>query len=159
MDIKTKPFALDRKLYIKLCTKRLLKKYKWIAVAVFGLTFILSLFLRNYWLNVVSLSAILFFFTVWLLIFYFITKTPQTKMLFDRYFYTISNENILAMVDPRRGMCIPWDKIKSCEERKDGFVLALTQSHIIFFPHKIFKNDFDVSFFRVLLKNKKYLKM
>ncbi len=158
MDIKTKPFALDKKFYIKLCCERVMKKYKWIAVAVFGLTFILSLFLKKYWLNVVSSSVILLFFFGWFLIFYLITKTPQTKMIFDRYVYTISNENLLAMVDPRRGMCIPWDKIKSCEEHKDGFILSLTQSHIIFLPHKIFKNDFDLSFFKVLLKNKNYLK-
>ena len=48
--------------------------------------------------------------------------------------------------------------IKSCEEHKDGFILFLTQSHIIFFPHKVFKNDFDLSFFKVLLKNKNFLK-
>lgn len=158
MDIKTKPFALNKNLYIKLCNERLIKKYKWIALGVLGLFFILSLILKKYWLNIVSLSAVLIFYVAWLAIFYFLTKVPQTKIIFEKYSYTISNENIFAMMDPRRGMCIPWDKIKTCDERKDGFILSLTQSHIIFFPYKIFKNDFDISCFRVLLKNKNYLK-
>lgn len=158
MDIKTKPFALNKNFYIKLCNKCLFQKYKWIGLGVLGITFILSLIVKKYWLNVMSLSAVLIFYLVWLMIFYFVTRVPQTKVIFEKYFYTISNENIFAMMDPRRGMCIPWDKIKSCEERNDGFILSLTQSHIIFFPYKIFKSDFDISCFRALLKKKSYLK-
>ena len=158
MDIKTKPFALNKNLYIKLCNDRLIRKYKWIGLVILGITLILSLIVKKYWLNVVSLSAVLIFYLAWLTIFFSITKVPQTKILFDRYFYTISNDCVVAMTDPRKGMCIPWDKIKTCEETKDGFILSLTQSHIMFFPYKIFKSDFDISFFRVLLKNKKYLK-
>lgn len=158
MDIKTKPFALNKTLYVKLCHERLLKKYKWIGLAILCSTFVLSLIFKSYWLNIWSVVFILLFYLFWMFVFYFVTKVPQTKMIFEKYFYTISNDNILAMMDARRGMCIPWDKIKNCTERKDGFLLELTKSHIVFFPHKIFKNDFDISRFRVLLKDKNYLK-
>lgn len=158
MDIKTKPFALNKTLYVKLCHERLLKKYKWIGLAILGSTFVLSLIFHLYWLNIWSCTIVLLFYLFWMFVFFFVTKIPQTKMLFEKYFYSISNENILAMIDPRKGMCIPWEKIKKCYETKEGFILILTQSHIIYLPHKIFKNYLDSSRFKVLLTNKKYLK-
>ncbi|MDR2401996.1 MAG: YcxB family protein [Cytophagales bacterium] len=158
MDIKTKPFALNKTSYIKLCHGRLIKKYKWIGLAILSLTLILALIFKLYWLNILSLVSVSLFYLFWIFVFYLVTKIQQTKMIFDKYFYTISNDNIFAMIDMKKGMCIPWDKIKNCEERKDGFLLGLTQSHIVYLPHKIFKSDFDISRFRMMLKNKKYFK-
>lgn len=157
MDIKTKPFALNKNLYIKLCNQSLFKKYRWIGLAIFTISLILSLIFKKYWIIVTGLISIATFYSFWFFVFFLVTKVPQTKLMFDKYSYTISNEKIFAMIDLKRGMCISWDKIKKCEEIKDGFVLNLTQSHIIFFPYKIFKNDFDISRFRVMLKNKKMI--
>lgn len=152
MEIKTKPFMLQKNFYIKLCHKLLLKKYKWIALAIIFGVLMISLFTKFYWINIISLSVIILFYLFWASLFYSITKVPQTAMLFEKYSYTITHDKILAMIDARRGMVIPWEKIKKYYNLSHGIVLELTQSHIIYLPYKIFKNDFDINFTKSLLK-------
>ena len=154
MEIKTKPFALQKDFYIKLCHVLLVKKYKWIALAIIASVLIISLITKFYWINILSICAVLLFYLFWASLFYSITKIPQTAMLFDKYSYSITNEKIMAMIDAHRGMVIPWKKIKKYSSLSHGIVLELTQSHIIYLPYKIFKNDFDINLTKNLLKKK-----
>jgi hypothetical protein len=61
-------------------------------------------------------------------------------------------------INPREGMPMKWDQIKSAEIGKDFFVLFVNKAQLIYLPFKIFNTDNERKFLASILKTKGFIK-
>jgi len=61
-------------------------------------------------------------------------------------------------INPREGMPMKWDQIKSAKLTKDAFVLFVNKAQLIHLPFKIFTTENERKFLNSILKNKGLLK-
>lgn len=94
----------------------------------------------------------------WWIQFYSITQLEQGKMLFEKYSYEITSQQILMKINPREGMPIKWDQIKRAEQSKEAYLLYMNKAQLIHLPFKIFNTENDRKFLRSILKNKALLR-
>jgi len=73
-------------------------------------------------------------------------------MLFERFSYEISSQQILMKINAREGMPMKWDQIKRARVGKDYFVLFLNKAQLIYLPFKIFNSDNERKFVTSVLK-------
>ena len=98
------------------------------------------------------------FLLFWWIQFYGVTQLEQGKMLFERFSYEISSQQILMKINPREGMPMKWDQIKRAQVGKDYFVLFINKAQLIYLPFKIFNSDNERKFVMSILKNKGLIK-
>jgi len=79
-------------------------------------------------------------------------------MLFERFSYEISSQQILMKINAREGMPMKWDQIKRARVGKDYFVLFLNKAQLIYLPFKIFNSDNERKFVTSVLKTKGLIK-
>ncbi len=79
-------------------------------------------------------------------------------MLFERFSYEISSQQILMKINAREGMPMKWDQIKSAQLGKDYFLLFVNKAQIIHLPFKIFNSDNERKFLLSVLKTKGLVK-
>jgi len=156
MIIKTKKYQLGTNQYIKISIVQLLLS-QWYYIA--GGTLLLSglLFFSWWWAILVVLAPVLYI-GFWYVQFYGVTMMPDSKMLFDKYFYEIDSRQILLKLNQKQGMQIGWDKIQSAKKTKDAFVLMISKAQFFYLPYKIFNTETETKFFESILKRKELLK-
>ena len=160
MIVKTKNYKLEKKIYINTALKSILKKQGWIAASV-ALALCLCYFipgLASIWWFIGAVIGLALYVLFWWIQFYGVTQLEQGKMLFERFSYEISSQQILMKINPREGMPLKWDQIKSATIGKDHFVLFVNKAQIIYWPFKIFNTDNERKFVANILKNKGYIK-
>src|SRR5215203_2148711 len=125
MIVKTKNYKLEKKTYINMALKSILRKQGWIAV-VGAVVLCLGYFIpgaATIWWFIGAIVGLGLYLLFWWIQFYGVTQLEQGKMLFEKFSYEISSQQVLMKINPREGMPLKWDQIKSAEIGKDYFLL------------------------------------
>jgi hypothetical protein len=154
MIVKTKNYKLDKKVYIKLALTNILLKQGWIALSVAALLCLCYLWVPSIWWFIGAFLGLALYVLFWWIQFFGVTQLEQGKMLFEKFSYEISSQQILMKINPREGMPMKWDMIKSAKIGKDYFVLMVNKAQLIYLPFKIFNTDNERKFVASVLKTK-----
>ena len=160
MIVRTKNYKLDKKTYINTAFKTILKQQGWMA-AVGAIVICLGYFIPgadSIWWFIGAAIAVGLYLLFWWIQFYGVTQLEQGKMLFEKFSYEISSQQILMKLNPREGMPLKWDQIKSASIGKDHFVLFVNRAQLIYWPFKIFNTENERKFVTSILKNKGLIK-
>ena len=158
MIVKTKNYKLEKKTYIRLALKNILKQQGWIAV-LGALALCAGYFLiPSIWWFIGAFIGLGLYLLFWWIQFFGVTQLEQGKMLFEKFSYEISSQQILMKINPREGMPMKWDQIKKAAIGKDYFVLFVNKAQMIYLPFKIFNTENERKFLASILKTKGYVK-
>jgi hypothetical protein len=160
MIVRTKNYKLEKKTYIQLALRSVLKRQGWIAALV---AFLLCLGYaipgaQTIWWFIGAFVGLGLYLLFWWIQFYGVTQLEQGKMLFERFSYEISSQQILMKINPREGMPMKWDQIQRAAIGKDFFVLYVNKAQLIYLPFKIFNTENERKFVTSILKNKGFIK-
>jgi hypothetical protein len=153
MLVKTKNYRMEKNEYIRLTFRNILRQQWWVGLIAVAIC-LGSLWIFSIWWYVAAVAALGLYLLFWWLQFYGVTQLEQGKMLFERYSYEITSQQILMKLNPREGMPIKWDQIKSAQVGKDHFLLFLNKAQIIHLPFKIFNTENEKKFVQSILKTK-----
>jgi len=160
MIVKTKNYKLDKKTYINMALKSILRKQGWMAL-VGAVVLCLGYFIpgaSTIWWFIGAVIGLGLYLLFWWIQFYGVTQLEQGKTLFEKFSYEISSQQVLMKLNPREGMPLKWDQIKSAEIGKDFFVLFVNKAQLIYWPFKIFNTDNERKFVASILKSKGLVK-
>ncbi len=160
MIVKTKNYKLEKKTYIQLALKSVLKKQGWIA-ALGAFLICLGYAIpgaQTIWWFIGAVIGLGLYLLFWWIQFYGVTQLEQGKMLFQKFSYEISSQQILMKINPREGMPMKWDQIKRAAIGKDFYVLYVNKAQLIYLPFKIFNTDNERKFVTSILRSKGLVK-
>ena len=160
MIVKTKNYKLDKKTYIRLALQNVLKRQGWIA-AVAAVVICLGYAIpgaQSIWWFIAAFIGLGLYLLFWWIQFYGVTQLEQGKMLFEKFSYEISSQQVIMKINAREGMPLKWDQIQRAEVGKDFFVLYVNKAQLIHLPYKIFNTDNERKFLASILKNKGLVK-
>ncbi|MCE2734092.1 MAG: YcxB family protein [Cyclobacteriaceae bacterium] len=158
MIVKTKNYKLDKKAYIKLALTNVLRKQGWIALVAAVAICLNTLWAPSMWWFIGAVFGLALYVLFWWIQFYGVTQLEQGKMLFEKFSYEISSQQIVMKLNPREGMPMKWDMIKSAKVGKDYFMLVVNKAQLIYLPFKIFNTDNERKFVASVLKTKGLVK-
>ncbi len=158
MVIKTRNYKLEKKTYISLAFKNILKQQGWIAGLAALAICLCYLWIPSIWWFIGALIGIGLYLLFWWIQFFGVTQLEQGKMLFEKFSYEINSQQILMKINPREGMPLKWDQIKKASIGKDYFVLFVNKAQMIYLPFKIFNNDNERKFLTSILRTKGFVK-
>lgn len=154
MIIKTKNYKLDKKVYRAIAFKNILKQQGWIA-GVAALAICLCYFLvASIWWFIGAGIGVGLYLLFWWIQFYGVTQLEQGKLLFEKFSYEISSQQIIMKRSPREGMPMKWDQIKKAIVEKEAFILFINKAQIIYLPFRIFNTENERKFLTSVLKTK-----
>ena len=160
MIVKTKNYKLEKKVYINLALKSILKKQGWMALAG-AAVLCLGYFIpgaHTIWWFIAAAIGVGLYVLFWWIQFYGVTQLEQGKALFEKFSYEISSQQILMKKNPREGMPLKWDQIEKAVVGPDYFALFVNKAQLIYWPYKIFNTDNERKFVASILKNKGFIK-
>ena len=157
MIVKTRNYRLDKKEYIRMALKNILLQQWWVSLIVVAICLCYFLAPSIWWFIGAFIGAGLYLLFWWIQ-FYGVTQLEQGKMLFERFSYEITSQQIVMKINPREGMPMKWDQIKSAKVGKDHFLLFVNKAQLIHIPFKIFNSDNERKFVASILKNKGLVK-
>jgi len=158
MIVKTKNYKLDKKTYISLALKNILKRQGWIAAVAAFVICLQYTWAPSIWWFIGAVLGLLLYILFWWIQFYGVTQLEQGKMLFEKFSYEISSQQILMKLSPREGMPLKWDQIRRAAMEKDAFVLIVNKAQLIHLPFKIFNSENERKFLTNVLRAKGLLK-
>ncbi len=158
MIVRTKNFKLEKKTYINLAFKSVIAKQGWIAGLIALAICALYFWIASIWWIIGAVIAFGLYLLFWYIQFYGVTQLEQGKMLFERFSYEISSQQILMKINPREGMPLKWDQIQRADVGKDHFVLFVNKAQLIYWPFKIFNTENERKFVASILKTKGLIK-
>ena len=157
MIIKTKNYRLEKKDYQRMALINILGEQWW--VGLIALAICLGFFwIHSVWCFVAAIIASGLYLLFWWVQFYGVTQLEQGKMLFERFSYEISSQQILMKLNAREGMPMKWDQIKKAKIGKDYFLLMVNKAQLIHLPFKIFNTENERKFLSSILKTKGLIK-
>ena len=137
--------------------KAILKQQWWVSLIVVAIC--LGYFwVASIWWFIGALLGAGLYLLFWWIQFYGVTQLDQGKMLFERFSYEITSQQIIMKLNAREGMPLKWDQIKRAEVGKDYFLLYVNKAQLIHLPFKIFNTDNERKFVTSVLKNKGLIK-
>jgi hypothetical protein len=154
MIVKTKNYKLDKKTYINLALKNILKRQGWIAAAGAFVICLGYIWVPSIWWFIAAFLGLGLYLLFWWIQFYGVTQLEQGKMLFEKFSYEITSQQIIMKINAREGMPLKWDQISRAEIGKDAFVLFVNKAQLIHLPFKIFNTENERKFLGSVLKNK-----
>ena len=137
--------------------RHILKQQWWVSLIVLAIC-LLYLWIPSFWWISGALVGGGLYLLFWWIQFYGVTQLEQGKMLFERFSYEITSQQIVMKLNPREGMPMKWDQIKSAQVGKDHFLLFVNKAQLIHLPFKIFNTDNERKFVASILKTKGLLK-
>jgi hypothetical protein len=158
MIVKTKNYRLDKKTYIRLALKNVLKQQGWIAAVGVLVICLQYTWAASIWWFIAAVVALGLYFLFWYIQFYGVTQLEQGRMLFEKFSYEISSQQIVMKINPREGMPLKWDQIKKAQIGKDAFILFVNKAQLIHLPFRIFNTDNERKFLTSVLRTKGLLK-
>lgn len=158
MIVKTKNYKLDKKTYINLAFKSILKQQGWMAAAGAVAICLLYFWIASFWWFVAAIIGVGLYLLFWYIQFYGVTQLEQGKMLFEKFSYEITSQQILMKLNAREGMPLKWDQIQKANVGKDYFVLFVNKAQLIHLPFRIFNTDNERKFVNSILKTKGLIK-
>lgn len=157
MIVKTRNYRLEKSDYIKMALFHVLKQ-QWYAVPAALAICLLYLWVPSFWWIFGGIFAYGLFILFWLIQFYGVTQLDQGKMLFERFSYEITSQQIVMKLNAREGMPLKWDQIKRAYQGKDYYLLFVNKAQLIHLPYKIFNTENERKFLASILKTKGLLK-
>ncbi len=160
MIVKTKNYKLEKKIYINLALKNILKKQGWIAVAG-AVAICLCYFIpgvASVWWFIAAFIGLALYVLFWWIQFYGVTQLEQGQALFEKFSYEISSQQILMKKNPREGMPLKWDQIERAQVGPDYYALWVNKAQLIYWPYRIFNTDNERKFVGNVLKTKGLVK-
>ncbi len=157
MIVKTRNYKLDKKEYRKLALINILKKQWWVSLIVLAIC-LGFIWIQSIWWFVFAILGAGLYLLFWWIQFYGVTQLEQGKMLFEKFSYEISSQQIVMKINAREGMPLKWDQIKSAQIGKDYFLLFVNKAQLIHLPFRIFNTENERKFLTSILKNKGLLK-
>jgi len=157
MRITTRNYRMEKKDYIRLAFKNILRQQWWVGLIVVAIC-LGFIWVQSFWWFVAAAVGAGGYLLFWWLQFYGVTQLDQGKMLFERYSYEITSQQILMKLNAREGMPIKWDQIKSAQVGKDHFLLFINKAQLIHLPFKIFNTENEKKFVQSILRNKGLIK-
>jgi hypothetical protein len=154
MIVRTKNYKLDKKTYINLALKNILKRQGWIAAAGAFVICLGYIWIASFWWFIAAFIGLGLYMLFWYVQFYGVTQLEQGKMLFEKFSYEINSQQIIMKINPREGMPLKWDQIKRADVGKDHFALFVNKAQLIHLPYKIFNTDNERKFVLSILRNK-----
>lgn len=154
MIVRTKNYKLDKKTYINIALKAVLRKQGWIAALAALAICLMYIWVPSIWWFIAAVIGLGLYLLFWWVQFYGVTQLEQGKMLFEKFSYEISSQQIIIKINAREGMPMKWDQIKRASVDKDAFVLFVNKAQIIHLPYKIFNTDNERKFLTNVLKAK-----
>jgi hypothetical protein len=158
MIVRTKNYKLDKKTYINIAFKSIMKKQGWIAALAAFVICLMYIWIPSIWWFIGAAVGLGLYLLFWWVQFYGVTQLEQGKMLFERLSYEITSQQILIKVNTREGMPLKWDQIQHASVDKDAFVLFVNKAQIIHLPYKIFNTDNERKFLASVLRAKNLTK-
>jgi hypothetical protein len=153
MIVKTKNYRLEKKDYIRFALGAVLRQQWWVSlifVAICAFYFLVP----SIWWFVGAVVAAGLYLLFWWIQFYGVTQLDQGKMMFERFSYEITSQQILMKLNAREGMPIKWDQIKRARVGKDFILLVVNKAQMIHLPFRIFNTDNERKFVLSIMKNK-----
>jgi hypothetical protein len=157
MIVKTRNYRLEKKDYIRMAMRSILRKQWWVSLIVVAICLFYFL-VPSIWWFIGALVGAGLYLLFWWIQFYGVTQLEQGKMLFERFSYEITSQQIVMKINPREGMPLKWDQIKSAQVGKDHYLLFVNKAQLIHLPFKIFNTDNERKFVGSILKNKGLVK-
>jgi len=160
MIVRTKNYKLEKKAYIRIALTSILKQQGWMA-AVGALVLCLCYFIPgadSIWWFIGAVLGVGLYILFWWIQFYGVTQLEQGKMLFEKFSYEISSQQILMKINAREGMPLKWDQIQKAVVDKDSFSLFVNKAQIIHWPFRIFNTDNERKFVNSVLRTKGLIK-
>lgn len=158
MIVRTKNYRLEKKTYIRLAMGNVLRRQAWIVALVFVALCSCYFLAPSIWWFIGALIGVGLYLLFWWIQFMGVTQLEQGKMLFEKFSYEISSQQILMKLNPREGMPVKWDQIKRAKIGKDYFMLILSKAQFIHLPFRVFNTENERKFVASILKNKGYIK-
>jgi hypothetical protein len=158
MIVKTKNYKLDKKIYIRLALRSVLKQQGWIAALAAVAICLFYFLVPSIWWFIAAFVGLGIYLLFWWIQFYGVTQLEQGKMLFEKFSYEISSQQILMKINPREGMPMKWDQIQRAAIGEDHFVLFVNKAQLIYWPFKIFNTDNERKFVTSVLRTKGLVK-
>lgn len=157
MIVKTRNYRLDKKEYRKLALVSILKKQWWVSLIVLAIC-LGFVWIQSIWWFIFAILGGGLYLLFWWIQFYGVTQLEQGKMLFEKFSYEITSQQIIMRLNAREGMPMKWEQIKSAQIGKDYFLLFVNKAQLIHLPFKIFNSENERKFLTSILRNKGLLK-
>ncbi|MDB4835189.1 YcxB family protein [Cyclobacteriaceae bacterium] len=157
MIIKTKKYGLDPKIYKNIALKSVLTDWWWAFIVPIVLASIFWVH-QSIWYPISAVILTVLYIAFWWIQFTGIANLEQYKMLFEKLSYEITSKQILMKLNPKQGMPMDWNSIKTASVEKDAFILKISRAQFIYLPFKVFSNQNDIRFMESILKRKGYIK-
>ncbi|HCM75831.1 MAG TPA: hypothetical protein DIS90_05590 [Cytophagales bacterium] len=157
MIVKTKNYRLEKKDYIRLAMRNILKQQWWVGLIVIAIC-MGYIWIPSFWWFIGAFIGSALYLLFWWIQFYGVTQLEQGKMLFERLSYEINSQQILIKLSAREGMPMKWDQIKKAQVGKDHFLLMVNKAQLIHLPFRIFNSDNERKFVTSILKTKGFIK-
>ncbi|HLZ16420.1 MAG TPA: YcxB family protein [Cyclobacteriaceae bacterium] len=157
MIVKTKNYRLEKNIYIRTAFVSILKQQWWVSLIVVAIC-LGYVWMASWWWFFAAIFGTGLYLLFWWIQFYGVTQLEQGKMLFERFSYEISSQQVLMKINAREGMPMKWDQIKRAKIGKDYFVLFVNKAQLIYWPFKIFNSDNERKFVTSILKTKGLVK-
>lgn len=158
MIVKTKNYKLEKKTYVRIAFRNIIRQQGWIAGLAALAICLCYLWIPSIWWFIGSAIGVGLFLLFWWIQFYGVTHLEQGKMLFEKFSYEISSQQMLMKINPREGMPLKWDQFKKAYIDKDAFVLFVNKAQIVHLPFRIFNTDNERKFVASILKTKGLVK-
>lgn len=137
--------------------RNVLKQQWWVSLIVLAIC-LCYFWVASIWWFIAAFIGAGLYLLFWWIQFYGVTQLEQGKMLFERFSYEISSQQIVMKINAREGMPIKWDQIKAAQIGKDYFLLTINKAQLIHLPFKIFNTDNERKFVTSVLKTKGLVK-
>jgi phosphoglycerol transferase MdoB-like AlkP superfamily enzyme len=162
MIVKTKKFALNKKLYIKKAFANQMKtNWKWLlipaAVAILGLVLHFTGVYKNWWIPVTAIIGGGLYVLFWYIQFYAATEMDQNKQMFEKFAYEIDSRQIMVKINAKEGGIVKWESILSAEKDNSGYFLHIGRGQFLHFGYEVFNAEHDQKLFESILKRKNLL--
>ncbi len=157
MIVKTKNYRLEKSDYIRMALHNILMQQWWVSLIVLAIC-LCYLWIASIWWFIAAFVGAGLYLLFWWIQFYGVTQLEQGKMLFERFSYEITSQQIIMKINAREGMPMKWDQIQSAKLTKDSFVLFVNKAQLIHLPFKIFNTENERKFLNSILKNKGFIK-
>jgi hypothetical protein len=162
MLIKTKKYELSPKVYKRLGMRYIFKKQWWLPAAIFGGVVLLNVIInllgyKNWWIYTLAPIGVWGWYLFWWIQYTGIPQMPQNKVMFEKYAYEISSQQILIRKNQQEGMVFKWDMIQEAAKLSDSFLLVVSKGQFLHFPFKIFNSEGEIKFLEAILQRKNLL--
>ena len=157
MIVKTKRYQLTTNTYIKIGMRNILREQWWvilIAIAISCMIFVI----HSHWWWIGALTALILYTLFWLIQFAGVSQLEQNKIMFEKFNYEITSQQILMKLNVKQGMPIKWESIKKAYMTKNAFLLVISKAQFIYLPFKVFNSENEIKFMESILKRKEYIK-